>query len=108
MKLVADVYAGDNESAADAAAGPLPIAFLYTIVADAAPDVLVRVSMALSLSSQCPSQVVLSQPEPDIVRIDATLLGISPQSADYVHRKLLQITDVREVDCAPLGSTGAR
>lgn len=105
--MVADVYAGDTDAASNAAA-TLPVAFRYTVIADAAPDVLVRVSMTLALGSQCPLAVTLTRPEPDIACIDATLPDIVPQSADYIRRKLLQITDVREVDCAPLTNVASR
>ena len=87
-----DVYAGD-----DGLGGPPPAAqpqraFTFRILADAEPDVLLRVASQLLLSNVAPYAVAMSHVQPGSVHIDAELRGISASMAESIRRKLSQLS----------------
>ncbi len=92
-----DVYGGDDhlsESRGDDQSGR---SFIYRIVADADPDVLLRTASQLLLANRAPYRVAMSPSKGDSVIIDAELRDISELVAESIRRKLRQLTCVASV-----------
>lgn len=96
--MVADVYAGDSEAVSRTGEDT----WRFRIVADAGPQAFARVVMALSLSNTAPLAVNASREAGDTLCIDCVLGGINDQAAEYIVRKLRQITDVIDADRGPV------
>lgn len=96
--MVADVYAGDSEAVSRSGENT----WRFRIVADAGPQAFARVVMALSLSNTAPLAVTAIRQAGDALVIDCVLDDINDQAAEYIVRKLRQITDVIEVDRCPV------
>jgi hypothetical protein len=88
-----DVCAGD----ADRSAPDSVTAFVYVILADSDPDVLVRVASLLLLSNRLPFSVGLVRLVGDLVQIRAELRSISAATAESIRRKLVQLSCVADV-----------
>jgi hypothetical protein len=71
-----------------------------SVVADADPLVLCKITQMLSLSNTVPQSLVSSLAEGDTMHVTAVLVGAAPQTLDIVRRKLIQLTCVVSVDVA--------
>ena len=95
---MSDVYAGDEDLLLGAEMQGLTQAFTFRILADADPDVLLRVASQLLLSNVAPYKVALQRIAPASVQIDAALRGITWNMAESIRRKLSQLTCADRVD----------
>jgi hypothetical protein len=93
----ADVYAGDT-AAPDLSSELATNVFLFSIEADADPDVLARVATLFNLANVAPLRATLQRRSPDHVHIIVDMERISRTMADMIRRKLVQLTCVISVD----------
>jgi len=94
--MTADVYAGDH-GARDGARSDRPAgAATFAIVADADPDLIVRVSAALRLLNVAPRMFHMETGPEGTAAVKALVDCEEPQ-AQLIARKLLQLTSVRDV-----------
>ena len=101
-----DVYAGDDHLHADLQTSMPQQTFAFRILADANPDVLLRVASQFLLSNVAPCNFTLAHRTPDSVQIDAELSGVTASTAESIRRKLSHLTctetvEVREVPAVP-------
>lgn len=87
-----DVYAGDDDLGGETDSVEPQQAFTFHIVADADPDVLLRVASQFLLSNVVPYALSLKRVPPASVRIDAELRGIIVPMAESIRRKLAQLS----------------
>ena len=95
--MVRDVYAGDERNAA--AAGPRPVRASYRVLIDLDPTGLSRVAHQLALANLAPMEMRCARPDAESLEVVATIEGLSAASAEFIRRKLLQLTCVFDVDC---------
>jgi len=93
---VADVYAGDT-TPADAETATTNV-YVFTLEADAAPDVLVRVAGVFNLANVGPLSVSLRRTPSEQVNISVAIALTSAAKADMIRRKLAQLTCTISVD----------
>jgi hypothetical protein len=101
--MTADVYAGD-EALSGSTAGAPRIACRFTVVADHAPDTLLRVAGQLLLSNTLPARVCMQDNGDRTVTIQAELRGVGAALADSIRRKLEQLTVVWRVEWAAIAT----
>lgn len=90
--MTADVYAGDDALAHGSASSTVVRSVRLSMVADAHPDVLLRVAATLNVLNAAPRAFRLESGEDETVVICVALDGCSEQQAEYVSRKLSQLT----------------
>jgi hypothetical protein len=95
---VNDVYAGDDDLHADVGHSKSQRAFAFRVLADANPDVLLRVASQLLLSNVAPYTLTLQRISHDSVQIDAELRGVTEITAESIRRKLLQLSCAETVE----------
>lgn len=95
--MVRDVYAADD--AAPAVAGNGPVRANYRILIDLDPTGLSRVVHQLALANMAPTEVHCVRVDADSIEIVASMEGLSLAAAEFIRRKLLQLTCVFEADC---------
>jgi hypothetical protein len=71
-------------------------------MADANPDVLLRVASQLLLSNLAPYKLTLIRVSDYSVRIDAELRDLSATLAESIRHKILQLSCVETVDARPV------
>jgi hypothetical protein len=71
--------------------------FLFEIDADAEPDIWGRVAGVFNLANVAPVKATLARPNTDQVRLTVAMQSISATMADFIRRKLLQLTSVNMV-----------
>jgi hypothetical protein len=92
-----DVYAGDDGLPAGIDASHPVNSFTLVVIADANPDVLLRAATQLLLSNTAPYRVLMTRASDACVRIEATLSGVAPATAESIRRKLLQLSCTESV-----------
>jgi hypothetical protein len=92
-----DVYAGDDGFDGDLKSSPEG-SFAFRILADANPDVLLRVASQLLLSNLAPYKLALIRVSSDSVQIDAEIRGVTLNTAESIRRKLLQLSCAESVE----------
>jgi glycine cleavage system regulatory protein len=88
--VAADVYAGDTT--APSPTGPATAVFLFRIVADAEPDVLVRIAGIFNIANIAPRRATLRRTSPDQVNISIAIELSLAANAEMIRRKLEQLT----------------
>lgn len=91
-----DVYAGDI--APNLQVEQKPTRSRLTIRADADPDVLLRIAVALSCINDAPRELHLQSESEGMVRVEVLIDTATAQSAENVRRKLLQLSCTLDVD----------
>lgn len=98
-----DVYASDEDLGNGAAVSePVGVAE-FSIIADADPDVLVRLAAILNLLNVAPRAFQLDAVN-EMATVHALVDQCTERQADYVARKLRQLTCVHSVDMQHLKS----
>jgi hypothetical protein len=87
----ADVYSGDM-AVVDSTTVRGTSFFLFTIEADAEPDVLARVAALFNIANVAPHSASLSRESSDHVKISIGINLTSAITADMIRRKLEQLT----------------
>ncbi len=95
---MSDVYAGDEDLHTDLYPSKPQQSASFSILADADPDVLLRVASQLLLSNVAPYKLALTRMTNDSVQIDAELRGVSATTAESIRRKLLQLSCTETVE----------
>ena len=90
-----NLYSGDATSFG-ASIDPATI-FLFTIEADAEPDVLARIANCFNLANVAPLRATLQRQSSDFVKMAVEIGPLSVASADMINRKISQLTCVHEV-----------
>lgn len=97
--MVRDVYAGDES-------GDTPPTnlkkYCFNIIADTDPSVLQRVAQQVALNGITP-QVFRCEQAGDQLLICVELTQLSPERADLIQRKLIQLFFVTRVELVPGG-----
>lgn len=93
--MTADVYAGDVAPAGPRNPQP-PGAATFNVVADAHPDLLLRVGVALNLLNVAPRVFHMESRAEGTAAVSALVDCAQPQ-AELIARKLQQLTSVRDV-----------
>jgi len=93
--MTADVYAGDVAAPESPGKSP-PGAAMFSVVADADADVILRVSAALNLLNVAPRRFHMESRPEGTAAFSAWVDCAAPQ-AELIARKLQQLTSVREV-----------
>lgn len=93
-----DLYSGS--AAKPGAFAELAGMVVYTIEADAQPDVLGRVANLLNLANLAPQLVHLQRKSDEILTISVEIGPITNTSAELIRRKMTQLTCVTEVSLA--------
>lgn len=90
-----DVYSGDDAKPAVAAG----FAQTFVVEADDDPDVVSRIAQTLALANRAPDWFTMrGAGAAGTVTITARQRTVDRVQADYIRRKLAQLTSVREVD----------
>jgi hypothetical protein len=92
----ADVYAGDTANPTGSRDSSAAI-FLFSIEADAEPDVFARVANLFNLANLAPLWVTLRRIPNEHVNISVQIGPLSLVSADMISRKISQLTCVSKV-----------
>jgi hypothetical protein len=100
-----DVYAGDDGLPSGLDASQPVNSVTLVVIADANPDVLLRTATQLLLSNTTPSRILMTRASGECVRIEATLSGIAPATAESIRRKLMQLSCTESVQLQFLSST---
>lgn len=87
----ADVYSGDT-TVVDPTTVRCTGSFLFTMEADAEPDVLARVAALFSIANVAPHSARLSRESSNHVKISVGIHLTSAITADMIRRKLEQLT----------------
>ncbi len=95
--MVRDVYAADDGS--QAAAGSQMVCANYRVLIDLDPLALSRVINQLALSNLAPVAVTSARVDEHSMEVRATMEGLTAVSAEFICRKLQQLTCVFETDC---------
>jgi hypothetical protein len=91
-----DVYA-DDEALRGGATSKAERGARFSVVADADPDVLLRIAAVLNLLNVAPRALQL-EAAGEIVTVLAFMDGCTESQADHVARKLRQLTCVHSVE----------
>ena len=94
--MTADVYAGDDALRKGARTSQPAGAAMFTILADADADVLMRVSAALNLLNIAP-RLFHMEARPEGTAAVNALVECAEAQAQLIARKLQQLTSVRDV-----------
>ena len=92
----ADVYSGDT-AIVDPTIVRGTSSFLFTMEADAEPDVLARVAALFSIANVAPHSANLSRESSNQVKISIGINLTSTITADMIRRKLEQLTCMMSV-----------
>jgi hypothetical protein len=92
--MTADVYAGDNALTETGDAADRVFAAAFHIQADADVDVICRVANVLRLANRAPTRGSLLNEHDERTTIYVEMEGISLTTAEYLLRKLSQLTCV--------------
>jgi hypothetical protein len=92
-----DIYPGNDLSSGRVPPTPED-GYIFHVVADADPDVLLRVASQLLLSNVVPFNFVMTSESQVTVHIEAELRGITFGTAEAIRRKLLQLSCAVEVE----------
>jgi hypothetical protein len=95
--MVRDVYAADDAS--PAVAGHGPVRAQYRVLIDLDPTGVSRVVHQFALSNLAPTEVHCVRVDADSIEVVALMEGLSVAVAEFIRRKLLQLTCVFEADC---------
>jgi hypothetical protein len=90
-----NLYSGDTTNIG-ASIDPATV-FLFTIEADAEPDVFARIANCFNLANVAPLRATLQRKSSDIVKIAVEIGPLSLASAEMINRKISQLTCVHEV-----------
>lgn len=93
--MTADVYAGDVAPEGPRNSRP-PGAATFNVLADAHPDLILRVGAALNLLNVAPRSFHMESRPEGMAAVSALVDCARPQ-AELIARKLQQLTSVREV-----------
>ena|ERR1700730_6632701 len=93
---IADVYAGDT-TLPDDWNEQEQIVFVYTIEADAEPDVLARIANLFNLANVAPMSANLRRKSPELVVLSVEIGPMRSTIATMIRRKIAQLTCVRDV-----------
>jgi len=95
---MADVYAADN-ALLDGELSQIRSASSahFTVTADPDPDVLSRVANQFNFANVAPWQFSMSRTAEETVVCEIEIRGIAPEMAEFIRRKLMQLTCVLEV-----------
>lgn len=89
-----DVYGGDDATPAREAGFVLT----FVIDADPDPDVISRIAQTLALANRIPESFTLrNHADADAVTVTTRLRTVDATQADYIRRKMQQLTSVRRV-----------
>jgi hypothetical protein len=94
--MTADVYAGDDDAAKQAANPRSAGAATFNVIADAHADLVVRVGAALNLLNVAP-RVFHMEAIPGGTAAVRALVDCGELQAELIARKLQQLTSVRDV-----------
>lgn len=94
--MTADVNAGDDDAAKQAANPRSAGAATFNVIADAHADLVVRVGAALNLLNVAP-RVFHMEAKPEGTAAVSALVDCAEPQAELIARKLQQLTSVREV-----------
>jgi len=93
--MTADVYAGDVAPEGSRNSRPPGVA-TFNVVADAHPDLMLRVGVALNLLNVAP-RLFHMESRPDGTAVVSARVDCAEPQAELIARKLQQLTSVREV-----------
>jgi hypothetical protein len=94
---MSDVYAGDDDLQCPPQSAAIAQRFHYVVIADADPDVLLKVASQFLLTNALPQRLLLTRPTSRQVTVEVELIRVSPVVADAIRRKLLQMTCAQSV-----------
>ena len=96
---MADVYAADDAllDGEPAPSSSFARSARFTVTADPDPDVLSRVSNQFNFANVAPWQVSMTRTAEETILCEIELRGIAPEMAEFIRRKLMQLTCVLEV-----------
>ena len=97
--MTADVYAGDDVLSAGNDRPGSAERFAIRLVADADPDVLLRVAAQLNVLNDAPRRFAFERQPDDTVTITISVV-CSARAVDLVVRKLAQLTSVLDVSAS--------
>jgi hypothetical protein len=98
-RAIADVYAGDTTPPDDWNEHEHMV-FVYTIEADAEPDVLARIAGLFNLANLAPLSVNLRRKSSELVVLTVEIGPMRNALAEMIRRKVAQLTCVNEVTLA--------
>lgn len=94
--MTADVYPGDDDARKGAKRAQPQGAATFKVVADADPDLILRVGAALNLLNVAPREFHM-EARPEGTASVKALVDCAEAQADLIARKLQRITSVRNV-----------
>lgn len=94
MAVVEDVYAGDNDQMRNRDSDARKGCVRFCVEADAAPDSLARIIGILAMSNLTPSVIRSDLKSGERMLITAQFDRLSPVTAEFLRRKVQQLTCV--------------
>jgi acetolactate synthase regulatory subunit len=102
--MTADVYAADDDLLSEVDTRVSTEQFVLEVIADADPDVLLRIAAQLNLLNNAPRRFNFERSTDDTVKVGIVVAGCSERAIELVCRKLEQLTSV--IQCEQAQYTG--
>ena len=102
--MTADVYAADDDLLPNVGSSVSSARFVVKVVADADPDVLLRIAAQLNLLNNAPQRFNFERLSDDTVNVEIVVAGCSTRAIELICRKLQQLTSV--IQCQQVRYTG--
>jgi acetolactate synthase regulatory subunit len=92
--MTADVYAADDDLLPDAGTRVSTEQFVVKVIADADPDLLLRIAGQLNSLNNAPRRFNFERLTDDTANVEIVVAGCSERAIELVCRKLEQLTSV--------------
>ena len=92
--MVRDVYSGDDAQPR----APQAHVARYRVVADMDPGLVATIAQQLQFSNEAPHEFLMKVGPDGLAEIDATLVGVSAETTEFIRRKLDRMVIVRSVE----------